>query len=328
MEQGESSNPTQGGYKKKSLKLARNKEQGQAFSELVLVGRLVAFKPMSAYLVKSFVERIWSVRHALEVKELKPGVFLFSFQNNGERDRALRGKQWIVNGCLLILKAWDPSVPVEFVDLSKAEFWVKVSGLPPDQLSRENAVAIGSMLGEVLEVDLMLSNGVCRSDILKVKVSLDADAPLCAGFNIELEDGGAGWVELSYEKLPDHYFACGRMCHMMKVCPFDGKDGISKTVVRFGHKLRAEADFHKRRARDWEAVSAHRSEKGESSGGGRWAESDKMVARYVESRERVRRQKEISGGRDADPYFYKSRLGRCSQCDCLCGWTVKRLRWD
>ncbi|KAJ4841947.1 hypothetical protein Tsubulata_049132, partial [Turnera subulata] len=184
MEKGTTSRSQVGdGYQPRTLRLTRKLEQGKTFSEHTLVGKLITLKWMSCHVLKSVVVRLWNLKNELEVKELDGNVFMFSFENKNERCKVIEGEQWIVLGSLLIVKEWSPDILVEEVDLSKATFWVQVKGLAPDQLNEENAASIASMVGDLVETDFTLKNGVCLNNIMKIKVRLDVSEPLCDGFN-------------------------------------------------------------------------------------------------------------------------------------------------
>ncbi|KAJ4850065.1 hypothetical protein Tsubulata_019357 [Turnera subulata] len=131
---------------------------------------------------------------------------------------------------------------------------------------------------------------------------MEIEKPLCPGFYNEDADGGRKWIELTYENLPDHCFACGRIGHMLKMCPYDGSDGVSKEVIRFGHRLRAEPDFHKKRAREWDQISQPWRVRDRATEKERRAHEDAVVARWFEMKERVRKRKEdeSNGASDAD----------------------------
>ncbi|KAJ4838326.1 hypothetical protein Tsubulata_031744 [Turnera subulata] len=193
------------------------------------------------------------------------------FQDSADRDKAFRNRQWIVNGSLLLLREWDAKTPLAEVDLSSADFWVMVHGLLPDQLTMENAACIAELLGELVEVDLTLRNG---------------------GFHDEGTEGTKQWVDLTYESLSDHCFACGKIGHMMKMCLFDGCEGVSREVIRFGHRLRAEPDFRKKRSREWERISKPWREDDWKTVMERVARYDEMVARWSDVKAHERRRKE------------------------------------
>ncbi|KAJ4848710.1 hypothetical protein Tsubulata_033732 [Turnera subulata] len=253
MEVGSSSRGQGGaGYQQRSLKLTRNAEQGKCFSEHTLVGRVIALKPTQCYLLNSLAPRIWGLKHALEVKEVGKNTFLFSFQKSEERNRVLKGGQWIFLGSLLIVKEWNSLVPMQELELNKAVFWVHVN------------------------------------------------APLCDGFNDADEKGKARWISLSYEKLPDHCFSCGKLGHMMKHCPEEGEK-----VIRFGINLRAEPDFHKRRAKDWERIAGPWMEKEEPSKG---KKTEEMVARLQKRVEKERQLLDSPEEPKEDPDIHKTRL--------------------
>ena len=65
--------------------------------------------------------------------------------------------------------------------------------------------------------DPIWNKWVIRS-FLKVRVAVDVEKPLVAGFWVSRGDKRMVWAEVRYEKIVDFYFGCGRLGHVLKNC--------------------------------------------------------------------------------------------------------------
>jgi hypothetical protein len=96
---------------------------------------------------------------------------------------------WNIKDDLLVVKPWPPELTnAEFI-LFTCAFWVKVHGLPLQNMTDVNAIKIGKFIGDaVLDVD----NGDCPGIIchhhLGMCVVFDVSKPLVPGFHLPVLD--------------------------------------------------------------------------------------------------------------------------------------------
>lgn len=121
----------------------------------------------------------WRFLKNLQIEDAGPNKFLFTFDSLEEKEKVLRQEPWNFKGSGMILGQWSPGETVEQVELSKVSFWVQIHGLPLGVLERDNAILLGSKLGEVIDFDDLNVN---RS-YLRVKIWFDATNPLQPGFS-------------------------------------------------------------------------------------------------------------------------------------------------
>ncbi|KAJ4833376.1 hypothetical protein Tsubulata_029927, partial [Turnera subulata] len=203
----------------------RNPEVGKKISTLALVSKLVSDKPILPFVLNSIIDRAWKPRFPLDTKEIRPNVFIFSFENEDGRARVLGGAPW--------------TLAIEEVELKKSPFWVHVHGLSPDEMGDENCEVIAAMIGEFVSSDLRSDNGLGYSCVMNLKIMINVDEPLSPGFMNEREDGEEVWVQFKYDKLLDLCYNCGRMGHVQKACSFQRSIFLIKYLVSM-RSLRAE----------------------------------------------------------------------------------------
>ncbi|KAK7854900.1 hypothetical protein CFP56_030216 [Quercus suber] len=79
-------------------------------------------------------------------------------------------------------------------------------------MSKENAEVIGSTIGKVEEVDVLVS-GQGYGRFLRVRVKVEIGQPLCRGRLVDLEDRDPIWGAFRYERLPVFCYKCGKLNH-------------------------------------------------------------------------------------------------------------------
>ncbi|KAL5768294.1 hypothetical protein ACOSQ2_015077 [Xanthoceras sorbifolium] len=126
------------------------------------------------------------------------------------------------------------------LDFDRTLFWVQMFNLPLACMSREVGEVLGSLLGEVKEVDVG-ANGSCWGKCLRVRILIDITQPLQRGLQAVIgDDGEEASVLLCYERLPNFCFLCGRMGHLLRECA-EAKGVIKDAAhLKFGSWLRAQ----------------------------------------------------------------------------------------
>lgn len=126
---------------------------------------------------------------------------------------------WNIRGFPLILKPWQSSETLSEVDLSSFPLWVQIHGLPMGQTTRAVAFAAASRVGEVVEVDFRSSRKVWVTQIIRVKVLVAVDRPLCSGFFLPRLNRVATSIQFKYEKIFGFCFNGGCLGHLTNICP-------------------------------------------------------------------------------------------------------------
>lgn len=93
-----------------------------------------------------------------------------------------------------------------------ASFWIQIHDLPLSRMNKHNAIAIGSTLGKVEQVDAS-PNGDCCGSYLRFRINISITQPLCRGRYINLGDPKPHWISLQYERMPIFCYWCGFMNH-------------------------------------------------------------------------------------------------------------------
>jgi hypothetical protein len=148
---------------------------------------------------------------------LGPNLFLFKFSKQ-EHISKIINNVWNVNRYLLSIQVWSPTATLGDLSLSKVPFWIQIHGLPLQNLTLKNAIAIGKGLGPLLMVEDNSGVEVTFRSYLRILVSIDVSKPLNPDFDLSKEDGSLSWVSLKYERLDIFYTDGGLIGHFQAAC--------------------------------------------------------------------------------------------------------------
>ena len=105
------------------------------------------------------------------------------------------------------------------VTTHKFPFWIQIRGLPLENMSLRNAIAIGKDMGNLLKVDDAAAQpSTTFRSYLRVLVEIDVHAPLKLGFLFHRGNGDPAWISLKYERLDIYYTNCGCIGHKKINC--------------------------------------------------------------------------------------------------------------
>jgi hypothetical protein len=105
------------------------------------------------------------------------------------------------------------------ITTQKFPFWIQIHGLPLENMSLRNAIAIGKGVGNLLKVDDAAAQPSPKfKSYLRILTEIDVHAPLKLGFLFHRENGEQAWVSLKYERLDIYCTSCGCIGHKKANC--------------------------------------------------------------------------------------------------------------
>ena len=112
---------------------------------LPLVGRVISQKTQNNQSVNAALTKAWFFATPFSFDVLGPNLFLFKFTKKEHATRILKNV-WNVNGFLLSIQVWSPSATLGDLSLSAVPFWIQIHGLPLQNMTIKNVIAIGKGL--------------------------------------------------------------------------------------------------------------------------------------------------------------------------------------
>ncbi|KAK4260750.1 hypothetical protein QN277_003828 [Acacia crassicarpa] len=170
-------------------------------AEKVLVGKVISTKTYTRSAIERILQKAWNLQSGFDVIEVTGNVFLFSFLDQKEYNRILRGRPWSVNSFLLNLIERSKYMCVKEFDFSKCPIWIQIHNIPMEAMCLENAIRIGGYTREVVLAEDPYHNGRFLRNFLRVRIILDLRKTLASGFWMNKPDGGKIWISIQYEKL-------------------------------------------------------------------------------------------------------------------------------
>jgi hypothetical protein len=135
--------------------------------------------------------------------------------------QTISSSPWNIEGKHLILKHWIPGIPPHDLDFSTTIFWIQVHNLPIDYMTTENAKLISAHLETLHKIDLNEKGSISMGKYLRLRVEIEAYAPLKCGFLMDQSPLSDTWFDFKYERLSDFCFHCGRLGHLQTECHFE-----------------------------------------------------------------------------------------------------------
>ncbi|KAI9187427.1 hypothetical protein LWI28_028069 [Acer negundo] len=143
-------------------------EAGAQRLALSLVGKILSSTMVNRDTFMGVMGRIWQVPNGMEIEFVYSNVFMFHFKKFDDRNRVLNGGPWTFDGALIALVIQTGKGDVGLMSFSSAEFWVQIHYVPLLCRTREIGWFIGSMVGNVKDVDMVTSR-----EFLHVRVEID-----------------------------------------------------------------------------------------------------------------------------------------------------------
>ncbi|KAK3199219.1 hypothetical protein Dsin_022634 [Dipteronia sinensis] len=97
-------------------------------------------------------------------------------------------------------------------------FWIQIHNVPLLCMAAEIGLLLGSMNGDVREIDDG-GTGDCARKYIRVRVVINVDQPLRRILRVDvLRDGQESMMLLRYERLPEHCYRSRRIGHVVRDC--------------------------------------------------------------------------------------------------------------
>lgn len=206
--------------------------------ETCLVGRFLTEKNLNTRAMKSKIADIWRPARGINIKELKPGVFLFQFYHMDDMEWVLNGGPWNFDGAMIVLsKIGVGEDPLE-VPIIYLQFWIQLFGVPSGLMTEVAGKQLGNFFGSFVSYDPNNNTSIWR-ECMRVRIIVDVRQPLKRKKKICMKNGPKCIVQCKYEKLRDFCFVCGLVTHTERFCDKKYNSTIKDEVREWGSWLRA-----------------------------------------------------------------------------------------
>ena len=150
--------------------------------------KVMSHKSISLDALRKNVRMLWKPNKGVQISEVKDELFLVEFSDGKDKKKVLDMCPWSYEKKLVLLQEFDGELSPKEIELKWAPFWIQIFNLPLKCRTKDIGWAIGSKLGEVLEVNVSES-GVQWARCLRVRVHIDVTKRLVRGKKITVEGG-------------------------------------------------------------------------------------------------------------------------------------------
>ena len=215
-------------------------EAAKVVGKNCLLMKVLSHKYINIEALRKNMRMLWKPNKGVQINEIGEELFLAEFGDGRDKKRIMDMSPWTYEKQLILLKEFEGEQVPKDIQLRQSPFWVQIHNLPLHCRTRETGWAIGSKLGEVVDVDVTES-GVQWGKYLRVRVQLDVTKKLIRGKKIAVEGGEQSWISFKYERLPNFCYKCGMLSHGLKDCPEGKGEALPETsALQYGAWLRGE----------------------------------------------------------------------------------------
>lgn len=182
---------------------------------LAVVGKIMTVRPYNFEAFKKTMNQIWAISKEALFRSIENGLFVVQFASGKDRKKVMEGRPWTFDQHLIVLNEIEGGVQPSEIALNHSPFWVRFYNIPLDCRSANHIRAIGSSLGEVVEVD---NDGILWDTFARAKIIMNITKPLKRIQRIRSSTGKVIQVEVKYERLPMFCYVCGLIGHIERDC--------------------------------------------------------------------------------------------------------------
>ena len=140
---------------KKGVKVGwrRSMQKQKEDADLKAMGKLMSDKPGYTGGMEVALGKAWCPMKRLEVKDMGENRFLFVFQEEMGRRKAVENGPWTFNKDLLVVEEFDLAKTIDEYTFKKVPIWVRIYNVPLGMMCKDLAEDIGEQIGDLVEVD-------------------------------------------------------------------------------------------------------------------------------------------------------------------------------
>nr|POE81313.1 hypothetical protein CFP56_61780 [Quercus suber] len=142
--------------------------------------KVLTHRSVSLDALRKNLRMMWKLKKEMHLSEVEEDLFLVEFRDEKDKRKVMDMSPWSYEKQLVIIQDFDAELAPTEIELKWCPFWIQIFNLPLKSRTRETGYAIGSKLGEVLDVDVP-DSGVHLGKCLRVRVRLDVTKRLLRG---------------------------------------------------------------------------------------------------------------------------------------------------
>lgn len=147
-----------------------------------LVGKILAKKMLNKGVVRAIYNAAWGEAAEVKVSDLGPNVLMFTFPSKEIAKNVMLKSPWAIMNNILSLQPWNPEVAASEIDFTNIPLWVQIHGLPLGATTVVNATKMMKLVGEILEIEDPMVEGVLLRSFMRARINFDTLKPIPTGY--------------------------------------------------------------------------------------------------------------------------------------------------
>lgn len=145
-------------------------------------------KSINTRAMKTKLADIWRPASGINIKDIKPGLFLFQFYHKDDLLWVLNWGPWSFDGAMLVISTLSRGEDPVKIPLFELSFWVQIHELPSGFMSEIVGKQLRNFFGSFLLYDPNNNTSIWRES-MRLKIKIDVRKPLKRKKKICKKDG-------------------------------------------------------------------------------------------------------------------------------------------
>ncbi|KAK2966972.1 hypothetical protein RJ640_009542 [Escallonia rubra] len=163
---------------------------------LTLVVKAITTKTIPLKPLQNILLKAWKPLKGMKVQHIQGNIFSVTFNHEWDRKRIMVSRPWSIMSSHLVVRDWSSDRAIEELSFDYSPFWIRIFGLPPNQMMKINAEKIGAKIGKVLDIDFTSDGKISWNKFLRIQVELNITTPLHSGFHRSKAANTKSWISL------------------------------------------------------------------------------------------------------------------------------------
>ncbi|XP_019197752.1 PREDICTED: uncharacterized protein LOC109191599 [Ipomoea nil] len=204
----------------------------------MLLGRFLTNKLVKVEYMRQVMAAAWQPVTGMQVSEIKPRLFMFTFHHVTDIQRVLNDGPWPFENATLICEQLVEGGFLDDVVLDTVQMWIQVHGLPMGYTSDKILEQIGNYLGTFVKGDDRVA-GAPWKVFYRIRLAIPVEKPMKRRLNFVKRDKSTCWVTFKYERLHNFCFYYGKLGHLYKFCRMARDSVLPVEEYPYSTELRA-----------------------------------------------------------------------------------------
>ncbi|KAK3002080.1 hypothetical protein RJ639_020242 [Escallonia herrerae] len=103
---------------------------------LTILAKVVSIGKMNSNAVQVILSKACHPPKGMKIQNLDENIFCITFNHEWDRKRILDSRSWSILSSHLVVRDWPPDLALREVVFDLSPFWVRICGLPPNQMTK------------------------------------------------------------------------------------------------------------------------------------------------------------------------------------------------